>query len=285
MRTIEFIVPPDAAGMAFGDVMRKFLGMSRSGTIHAKYMEDGIMLDGVRTRTNVAVLPGQVLCVALGDTADDVESCSVKPEDGPIDIVYEDEDIVVVDKQAGIATYPCGHGASHTLGNYLMGYYRRIGEVVNLHPVHRLDRTTSGLMVFVKNAHAQHVLQHRMHTDGFIREYVAFCEGIFPEKSGVIEASIAKISNMPARWGVVDGPEAKPALTRYEVVGVYGRISEVKLRLETGRTHQIRVHCAHIGCPLVGDAIYGNRSDSIDRPALHSAHLELVHPLHDKLLT
>ena len=148
----------------------------------------------------------------------------------------------------------------------------------DFHPVHRLDKGTSGLVVVAKHAHAQEKLKNQLHTNEFCRVYLAVCDGMPSGPSGTVDAPIGPVEgSLIAREVRSDG---RPARTHYRVLQACGPRSLVELELETGRTHQIRVHMAHIGCPLTGDFLYGTEDRAlIGRPALHSARLELTHPI------
>ena len=202
----------------------------------------------------------------------------VVPAPGPLDIVYEDPDLIVLNKAPGVPVHP-GHGHfDDTIGNFLMDYYKRSGDESDFHPVHRLDRGTSGLLVIAKHPHAQEKLKKQLHTGGFRRVYLAVCDGAPPAPAGVIDAPIGPVDGSLMARSV--RPGGRPARTHYRVVRALGPRSLVELELETGRTHQIRVHMAHIGCPLTGDFLYGREDRAlIPRPALHSAGLELDHPI------
>jgi len=202
----------------------------------------------------------------------------VVPAEGPLDIVHEDPDLIVLNKPPGVLVHP-GHGHfDDTLGNFLMWYYQQAGDESGFHPVHRLDKGTSGLVVVAKHAHAQEKLKNQLHTSEFRRVYLAVCDGAPPEPSGTVDAPIGPVDGSLTAREV--RPDGRPARTHYQVLQTCGPRSLVELELETGRTHQIRVHMAHIGCPLTGDFLYGTENRAlIARPALHSARLELTHPI------
>ena len=186
--------------------------------------------------------------------------------------------MVVVNKTPGVLVHP-GHGHfDDTVGNFLMHHYRETGDESDFHPVHRLDKGTSGLLVVAKHPHGQEKLKNQLHTGDFRRVYLAVCDGSPPEEKGIIDAPIGMADgSLMARQVREDGQSAR---TRYKVVKRVGSRTLVELELDTGRTHQIRVHMAHLGCPLTGDFLYGREDKSlISRPALHSAHLELRHPI------
>lgn len=218
---------------------------------------------------------GQLLSVRVSD---DVRRSGIVSAPGALDIVYEDADLLVLNKAPGV---PCHPGPGHfddTLGNFLLYYYDQSGECADYHPVHRLDRGTSGLMVVAKHPHAQERLKRALHTSAFRRGYLAVCQGVPVPAEGVVDAPIGPVpGSLMARR--ID-PAGQSARTRYQVLcAAHGR-ALVRLELDTGRTHQIRVHMASLGCPLTGDFLYGTEERAlISRPALHSARLSLRHPI------
>ncbi len=194
-------------------------------------------------------------------------------------MVFEDEHVLVLNKQAGALVHPVVPGQTDTIGNFVLWHYRRTGqEGVLFHPVHRLDRGTTGLMVAAKHPSAQTALKEQLHTPDFCRTYLALTVGAPEPESGTVDAPIRKDPTSAIRHGVF--PDGLRAVTHYETLAQHGPYALVRLRLETGRTHQIRVHMAHIGHPLVGDFLYGAEDkDLIARPALHSAELSFLHPM------
>ena len=274
-RYLTLPITPELAGTEVNTLLRRTLGLSGTVLRRVKWLEDGITLDGVRVNVRVRVREGQTLAVRLTDP---VPTSGVVPSEGPLDIVHEDPDLIVLNKAPGVLVHP-GHGHfDDTLGNFLMWHYRQTGDESDFHPVHRLDKGTSGLMVAAKHAHAQEKLKNQFHTSGFRRVYLAVCDGAPSGPSGTIDAPIGPLDGSLTARAV--RPDGRPARTYYKVLQTCGPRSLVQLELETGRTHQIRVHMAHIGCPLTGDFLYGTENRAlIDRPALHSAKLELIHPI------
>ena len=207
----------------------------------------------------------------------------IVPAPGPLDLVYEDEDLVVLNKAPGVPVHPGPGHFDDTICNFLLYYYDSVGIEADAHPVHRLDRGTSGLLAVAKHAHAQEVLKNQLHTAAFRREYLAVCRGAPSPAAGVVDAPLG-----PKPGSLVEQmvrPDGKPARTRYETLAVYGGRALLRLELDTGRTHQIRVHLAHLGHPLLGDFLYGTEEpDLIPRPALHSWRLALRHPITGKEL-
>lgn len=272
MRYLEFQVTPDEEGKRVDAILRHH-GLSTSAIRRSKRRPHGLLLDGEDIYTSYLVHAGQTVAIL----ADDKAPSDIVPNDGPVDIRYEDEDLLVVDKPAGLAVHPCAGSWEDSLGARLVHYYQKIGLAADFHPVHRLDKGTSGLMVVAKHPAAQHALTAALHSGAFHREYLALCEGVPSPAAGVIDAPLGRTDDSYIRQEV--RPDGKPARTHYAVVSTTARFSLVRLVLETGRTHQIRVHMAHLGHPLVGDFLYGTEDvDLIPRPALHSAHLELCQP-------
>ncbi len=274
-RYLTLTITPELAGTEVNTLLRRQLGLSGTVLRRVKWLEDGITLDGVRVNVRVRAGEGQTLAVRLTDPA---PSSGVVPAPGPLDIVYEDGDLAVVNKAPGVLVHP-GHGHfDDTLGNFLMYHYKQVGDESDFHPVHRLDKGTSGLLVAAKHPHAQEKLKNQLHTGNFCRVYLAVCEGAPPQSHGTVDAPIGPAEGALVRREV--RPDGKPARTCYRTVGPCGPRTLVELTLDTGRTHQIRVHMAHLGCPLTGDFLYGREDRGlIARPALHSARLELLHPV------
>ena len=255
-------------------LLRRELRCSSAVIRTAKGYPDGILLDGVHATTADKARAGQVLSILVSDRADG----DLVPARGEVDIVYEDGDLLVVNKAAGVAAHPGPGHHDDTLGNFLTHHYKNRGEPFVYRPAHRLDRNTSGLMVVARHAHAQELLKGQLHTGDFRRTYLAVCQGVPPEEEGVIEAPIGRADGSVLRREV--RPDGANAVTRYKVMSTNKGRGLVRLELETGRTHQIRVHMAWLGCPLVGDFLYGVEDRTlIGRTALHSWQLSLKHPL------
>lgn len=197
------------------------------------------------------------------------------PQPIPVDVLYEDEDLIVLDKQPGVVVHPTKNHPDQTLANGLAHYWRERGEFHLIRPVTRLDKDTSGLIVFAKHAHAHAVLSGQMKKKRYHREYLAVVYGMLEQNEGVIRAPIARSSeNSNLRVVSTQGVEA---ITRYRVVERLKGATLVRVGLETGRTHQIRVHMADLGHPLIGDTMYGG-VPLLERQALHALYLQLIHP-------
>ena len=275
MRRLELAITPELAGVKVDTLLKRHMGLSGTVVRRIKWLDDGILVDGVRVNTRFCPEAGQVLSARLSDPQ---RSSGIVPAPGPLDIVYEDEDLIVLNKAPGVPVHPGPGHFDDTLGNFLVNYYEKTGQEADFHPVHRLDRGTTGLIVAAKHPHAQEALKHQLHTENFRRLYLAVCEGLPDPIHGTIDAPLG-----PRPGSLVEQmarPDGKPARTRYGVLRHWGARSLVSLELETGRTHQIRVHMAHIGHPLTGDFLYGAEDQNlIGRPALHSGYLSFLHPL------
>ena len=203
------------------------------------------------------------------------EETDIVPISLPISVVYEDEAFLIVDKPAGMMIHPTHKSPQDTLVNAVAGYFSEKKETAGIHPIYRLDRNTTGLVVIAKSAKIQYELSKRH--DLITRHYLAFASGHLEEEMGRIEAPIGRVDGSSVAWQVRE--DGKRAVTDYEVLSREDGFDIVRLHLLTGRTHQIRVHMAYLGHPLLGDDFYGGSSDRIDRQALHAADVSFVHPV------
>ena len=280
-RYLELPVTAERAGVRVDTLLKKHLGLSGTVVRRVKWLPDGILVDGARVNTRFCPREGQVLSVRLSDPE---RRSGILPAPGPLDIVYEDEDLLVLNKAPGVPVHPGPGHFDDTICNFLLYYYDLKGIEGDAHPVHRLDRGTSGLLAVAKHPHAQEVLKRQLHTPQFRRTYLAVCEGAPQPPAGTVDAPLG-----PKPGSLVEQmvrPDGKPARTHYEVVKAGKTCALVRLVLETGRTHQIRVHMAHLGHPLLGDFLYGKEEpDRIPRPALHSHRLTFRHPITGQEMT
>ena len=279
-RRLAIQIEPEWAGQPVNNLLRRRLGLSGTLLRRLKWLEDGILLDGVRVTTREIVRAGQTLSVRLSDPT--VKS-GIPPVSLPLDIVYEDRDIVIVNKAPGMPSHPGPGHWQDSLGNALMAHWQKADPEADFHPVHRLDKGTSGLMVAAKHPYAQDRLRQALHSGDFHREYLAVCEGILSPAAGVIDLPIGRCPDSILKRQV--NPEGQRAITRYRTVKTGCGRTLAALTLETGRTHQIRVHLAHLGHPLTGDFLYGQELPGLGRPALHSWKLALTHPVTGDILS
>ena len=235
---------------------------------------DGLRVNGEPVHANYLLRVGDVVTAALPESGG---SKAVEPEELPVRIAYGDDDLLIVDKDAPLACQCTPKQSCGTLENRLAWLYREQGDFV-FRPVNRLDKGTSGLMAVARHAHAYQLLQTQLHTPNFVREYLAVVEGELAGE-GRIDLPIAKEDAATVRR-VIDLEYGKPAVTHYRALSCGNGRTLVRLRLETGRTHQIRVHMAAIGHPVAGDFLYGHELAELPgRFALHSAAIELDQPL------
>ncbi|CDE14016.1 pseudouridine synthase RluA family [Clostridium sp. CAG:470] len=207
------------------------------------------------------------------------DNSNIIPTKMNLNIIFEDDWLLVVNKPAGIAIHPSVLHYSDSLCNGIKFYFDKIGLKKKIRPVNRLDLNTSGLVVFAKCEYIQECLINQMKNNQFKKEYLAVCNGFFDKKSGTINLPIARKENSIIERCISEN--GQPAITHYEVLKEFDNYSLVKCSLETGRTHQIRVHMSAIGHPLLGDSLYGSISDLINRQALHCFNLQFIHPVYN----
>lgn len=195
----------------------------------------------------------------------------------PLEVLYEDDFCLVVDKPAGVAVHPAHPEDRDTLAHAVAAHYEATGQQVAVRHIHRLDRWTSGPVLYAKNAFSQFQLDHAMREGRIGRTYLAVVQGVPAARQGTIRAPIGRDRHVSGKRRV--SPGGAEAVTHYAVIETFPQAALLSLRLETGRTHQIRVHLAHIGHPIFGDALYGGDTGRIARQALHGAELRFVHPL------
>ncbi len=274
IREIACVVAPADDGRLVKRVVRSRLGVSHRQFTSLK-RKNAVLLDGAPVHADVPVRSGQRLSVLIE------EGGGAAAAEGPVNVVYEDEDILIVDKEAPLA---CMSGLERPGDSLEARLTARYGAGYVFRPVNRLDKGTSGLMAVAKHAHAQQLMQRALHGEAYLREYAALVEGAVEPAAGVIDAPIGKADGATVRRQV--RPEGKPAVTHYETLAAGGGYTLLRLRLETGRTHQIRVHLSYKGWPVAGDFLYGHEDERLaGRFALHSARLSLAHPITGDRLT
>ncbi len=260
-----FIVPDYFPQLSLSDCLRR-LGVSLN--LRRKIKQHGVIrINGVVCPWNSLINPKSEIQLEWAVAS------SIAPENIPLPIVYEDDWLLIIDKPAGMLVHPTTAQAQGTLANAVIYYYRQAGYTHAFHPVQRLDRNTSGLLAIAKLSSIQHVLTKQ----NLRRRYLAIVDGTPEAASGSIRVPIARHPDSIILR--IASPSGQDAVTHYRVLQSFPSASLLQLELETGRTHQIRLHLSHIGHPLLGDDLYGGRTDLIARQALHSALLELQHPV------
>ena len=241
---------------------------------------DSLQVNGVPQRTNYAVKVGDEICIVMDEPIPDYPA-----EHGELEILYEDEYILAVDKPAGMLIHPSRSRNTGTLANFVAGYYQQTGQNSAFHPLTRLDRDTFGVVLLGKNAHVHTLLQQTP----VQKTYFALTWGVPAQKEGVIDAPIAR-RPLPSLLREIRA-DGKPSVTEYRVLAQQGGISKLALRPVTGRTHQLRLHCAYMGFPILGDPQYGTEESlQISRELgytyqqLCAGELELTHPITGEVL-
>lgn len=264
--------------LTINQILQNELNIS-SRLLYKLIRENHIFLNGNICDTRAFANIGDILEVSFDYEED---NSNIIPTKMNLDIVYEDDWLMIINKPAGIAIHPSVLHYSDSLCNGIRFYYDSIGLKKKIRPVNRLDLNTSGLVIFAKCEYIQECLISQMKNNQFKKEYFAICDGTLDKKSGTINLPIARKENsIIERCVSEDGQES---ITHYEVLKEFDNYTLVKCALETGRTHQIRVHFSAIGHPLIGDSLYGSISDFIDRQALHCYRLCFFHPVNKILM-
>lgn len=239
-----------------------------------------IYLNDLPTYTKKSVTVGDKVSVLIDFEED---NSNIVASNIPLDIIYEDDYLLVINKPANIAIHPSILHFDNSLSNGVKFYFDKLGLKKKIRIVNRLDRNTSGIVVFAKNEYIQECLIKQMKTKELKKEYLAIAKGILESKSDTLNFPIArKEGSIIERTVSSDGDSA---ITHYDVVKEFNNLSLVHIVLETGRTHQIRVHFSYIGHPILRDTLYGSPSELINRQALHSYKLTFIHPVTKKVLS
>ena len=276
---LRYKVEKDSNGKTINNILISKLNMS-TRLITKIVKQERITINENKCDTRNKAKEGEIIEIDLGYEED---NSNIIPSKMDIDIIYEDEWMIVVNKPAGKPVHPSLLHYTDSLSNGIKYYYDNIKLAKKIRPVNRLDLDTSGIVIFAKCEYIQESFVRQMKNEKFQKEYICIVEGKLEKKSGTINYPIArKEGSIIERC--VDFEKGQIAITQFKVLEEFKNYSLVKCDLETGRTHQIRVHMKSIGHPILSDTLYGTKSDLIERQALHSYKISCVHPINNKEL-
>lgn len=279
MTILKWIITSKKEGTLIREYLRE-KGISKAALTDIKFRGGTITINGRHATVRHILTAGEELVISFPP---EERGKGMISENIPLDIMYEDEHVVVINKRPYMATIPSREHPSGTVANALLYYYDQQQLPNTVHIVTRLDRDTSGLMLVAKNRFIHHLLSKQHQQKAVNRTYEALVHGVMEQDTGTVDAPIARKEESIIERIVHESGQR--AVTHFQVVNRYDHLTYVALELETGRTHQIRVHMAYLGHPLLGDDLYGGRRDRMDRQALHSKRLTFYHPVMEKMMT
>ncbi len=267
---VAHLTAADAA-TPIGNLLREGWKLPRK-QVHLLFQHKEVLLDGKAVAQHAMGQEGQEIRLRLCQ----LEPLGLDPVEKPVQVLYEDDHLLIVEKEAGVLLHPTEPQHRMTLDHMVAGHFFRTGQQAKVRHVHRLDQDTSGVVLYAKHPWASAILDEMLRDRVIKRTYVAFVHGKLAKDSGKINEPIGSDRNHPTRRRVT--PNGDKAVTHYTVRQRYRSATQIECRLETGRTHQIRVHLSHIGHPLIGDVLYGGKRDGVNRQALHAESLQFDHP-------
>ena len=271
--TLSYIIKQNDLYKTINDVLIEEFKLSNR--LRTKLINNRkVFLNNIVTDTRNKVKANDIITIDLSDEED---NSNIVPTKMNLDIIYEDDWFIVINKPSGIAIHPSNLHYSDSLSNGIKFYFDKIGLKKKIRPVNRLDLNTSGVVIFAKCEYIQEQFTLQMTNNIFKKEYLCLINGILDNKSGKIDLPISRKQNSIIERCINEN--GKQSITHYKVVQEFEDYSLIKCKLETGRTHQIRVHFSAINHPLLGDTLYGKKSDLITRQALHSYKISLLHPI------
>lgn len=274
---MDFRIDSTHDGRSLSDYLRFHLGLSHKSISRLKRLDDGMVLNGVRVTVRADLHEGDLLSLALEDRE---STENLLPAALPLDILYEDGHLIALNKPPFMPTHPSHGHSDDTLANALAYYFSQKGKPFVFRTLNRLDRDTSGVVLISKDKQTAGMLSAQMAAGGVRKRYLALLCGVIEPPSGRIDAYIRRVSDSLITRETVDrpAPGAKAAITEYLRLDCCEKYSLVSASPLTGRTHQLRVHFASVGHPILGDSLYGSADPAIGRQALHAASLTITHP-------
>lgn len=274
---ITFTVPQETAGTRIDKFLSDNIAELTRSSLQGLIFRGNVLVCGEKVQKNYKLRSGDVIEISVPEP----QALDAVPENIPLDIVYEDDDLLVVNKPKGMVVHPAHGNYSGTLVNALLYHcgdsLSGINGIIRPGIVHRIDKNTSGLLIVAKNDASHVKLSEQIKAHSFTREYEAVAVGSFREKEGTVDAPIGR-SKIDRKKMCVTQENSKTAVTHYSVIRQYGGFAHVRLRLETGRTHQIRVHLSYIGHPVLGDDVYGKPYKGLEGQCLHARKIGFIHP-------
>lgn len=277
MGKYKYTVTKEDEGLTINQILRAHYKFSARFKTKMKY-QSLVDLNDAPTPGYIKPVAGDIISVRLP-----AESSNFPPEDIPLNILYEDDDLLIINKQDGIIVHPTHGHPTGTLANGVMKYIMDSGHQFKIRFANRIDMNTTGIVIICKNSNCQDYITKQMHNGSIIKKYIAIVHGIV-ENDMTIDLPIGRPSMERVQRGVMlEG--GKDAITDVKVLEKFNNATLIELTIHTGRTHQIRVHMSHIGHPILGDELYGGKQDMIERQALHAYYIEFNHPItHERLI-
>lgn len=282
MAKYEHIVTDEECGLTINQILRKNYRFSSRFRTKMKY-QSLVDLNGSPSPGYLRPEAGDIIGVRLPE-----EKSDFPPENIPLNIIYEDDDLILINKQPGIIVHPTKGHPEHTIANAVMYYMQQSDHVFKVRFANRIDMDTTGIIIVAKNANAQNDLSDQMRHNAVIKRYIALVEGSISDDHFTIDLPIGRPDQVSIQRKVMEN--GKAAVTEVRVLErfdseEYGPHTLVEIVLHTGRTHQIRVHLSHIGHVIAGDSLYGGRTSLISRQALHAYHIDFTHPASGEYMT
>jgi 23S rRNA pseudouridine1911/1915/1917 synthase len=283
MAKYEHTVTNDEVGLTINQILRQNYRFSSRFRTKMKY-QSLVDLNGSPAPGYLRAEAGDIIGVRLPE-----ETSDFPPENIPLDIIYEDDDLILINKQPGIIVHPTKGHPEHTIANAVMYYMQQTGQSFKVRFANRIDMDTTGIIIVARNANAQNDLSNQMRHNSVIKRYIALVEGRIDEDHFTVDLPIGRPDQVSIRRTVME-TGGKDAVTEVQVLErfeseEYGPHTLVEVVLHTGRTHQIRVHLSHIGHVIAGDELYGGKTELIGRQALHAYHIEFTHPATGEYMT